>query len=705
MKKRFISIRFKLIGIIFGIFAILEGISIPISYAIVRDNEINLQNNRMSECMDTLSSVFAETSIGSAIDLDKRAFQKIYPNYKDQVLIPGTPEFDAYLEDYQNTKKQMAPLGMTSIGTYHDILLKNLESLVVPTNSDYLYIGVYDSSNNVFLVSIGAIRNTTLEKTKYANYYVESGYFFDFPYEKDENDTRFKHIDYVDPNKGKLFVTGQEVKYIDDSDEDPIQYLVISETRMEAIEANINSFVLRFILISVISMAILFIGVMIYLDFSLVKKVRRISNSLNDTTEKMKNNEFEVGFKESKARYKDELIVLNNDLFFMESELINYVNNLKEAISNEQKVKAELDLSREIQLTSLPNTIIYNENIGISPLILPAKEVGGDLYDYFNVDENRICVVIGDVSGKGVPAALFMMKAKALIKQEILSKKTLEESLIKINNELSENNDRCLFITAIIGIIDTNSGQMELINCGHDLMFATNTNGFFKPKLNMNIPLGLMKDYEFNKDVHQFKPGNTIFMCTDGVSEAQNSESILFGEEAILSKLNELKDLPNPFINQAILDSVLKYEEGHDQDDDICMLSFTFKPTIMPITNQINEMEKVNELIDKKTSEIKNKDAVSELKIIADELISNVIKHAYKGEDNEIFIEVINTDNSMILKIYDTGEEFNPFDYENPDRKEDDIGGLGIQIVKNIASKFNYKRIQNTNVIEIVKEF
>lgn len=702
-KKRIFGIKAKVFLITFGIISIIIGSSVPISYFQFRKNEIQNQTELGTKSITSLTKTFSQDMVDGLIEFDYRAYAEVRDSYSGD-LVPGTQATDTYLKNFQAKRQEIEGLGMTQFGTFRSIISNMLESILTPSNSNYLYFGFYSNLRKEFVVCMG----TTDVPSKTIPYNVNShvvseGYSFKTDYEVLTRNL-IKGLITNDPYKGEIFVNGGRIVFSEELDipGDILEYWVFTEMSMSVINASANRFIITYLIIAAIILVALFIILFILLNFFFVRRLSRISANAQRVTDNMRNDNFEISTFEVKKKHPDEIDLLTNDLAYMQNVLKDYVDNLKVAISNEEKIRSELELSSQIQASSLPQKSIVDNNLSINAKMKPAKEVGGDLYDYFYIDKNRFAFLIGDVSGKGVPAALFMMRAKTLIKHAIASDQSLGEVVRKINNILCDGNTTNLFITAFIGIVHINENKLEYVNCGHEPILMKKNNLYDTIEEKGGIPLGLVTDFEYESDYISLNEGDAFFLYTDGVSEAQDKDSNLFGLENIKQNLNILSDLPISFLTKEMLKVVLDYETGHEQDDDICIISFQYKIHSTKIKNDINEMEKVADFVNETLKDYPE-EFVSEIQIMLDELVSNIIYYGYKDKDEDIFVQIAKNKKEVTISLFDQGVEFNPFEKESQESDGSKVGGLGIHIVNNLSSSRSYKRVNDTNIIVISK--
>ena len=244
-------------------------------------------------------------------------------------------------------------------------------------------------------------------------------------------------------------------------------------------------------------------------------------------------------------------------------------------------VQADLDIASKIQTDALPKVFPPYEHhleVELYASMDTAKEVGGDFYDCFEIDDSRVCFVMADVSGKGVPAALFMMTAKTMIKDYAMLKNDTAEIFTSVNKYLSENNDAGMFATAWIGIIDTQNMTLQYTNAGHNYPYIAHSGeGFTELKKKHGLFLAGMDDTEYRKTELQLKKGDTLFLFTDGLTEAHNSADEQYETERLNEFLNSASDRCGKTLLPKIKRSVDEFAGDREQFDDITMMVINIK--------------------------------------------------------------------------------------------------------------------------------
>ena len=283
---------------------------------------------------------------------------------------------------------------------------------------------------------------------------------------------------------------------------------------------------------------------------------------------------------------KDEVVSLAQKncqvvIDLMQLSCRRFIENIKREVEAKERIKSELRIAHQIQTSMLPRNFPPfpdKKQFDIYAIMNPAKEVGGDFYDFFLIDDHRLCFLIGDVSGKGVPAALFMAISKALLKTEALRGISLDEVLTRVNNSLAPDNDNAMFVTVLCVLLDIQTGEITLSDGGHNLPLVGNSkDGFDYIELPKSMVIGVMENVNFQTKKMTLKPGDTIFLYTDGVTEAMNPEKELFSEERLRAEMINRKDKDIEEIIHSIREEIRIFAGYEQQSDDITMLAVTFK--------------------------------------------------------------------------------------------------------------------------------
>lgn len=276
---------------------------------------------------------------------------------------------------------------------------------------------------------------------------------------------------------------------------------------------------------------------------------------------------------------KDETNVLANSFLAMTQKMKEYIINITEITAEKERIGAELNVATKIQADMLPKIFPPfpdRNEFDVYAQMTPAKEVGGDFYDFFLVDDDHLAIVIADVSSKGVPAALFMVIAKTLIKNHAMSLESLGDVFYKVNNQLCEGNEEGMFVTAWMGVVTLSTGELEFVNAGHNPQLLMNTDDYDWIKAQPGFVLAGLEGIPYSSEKLKLKHGARIFLYTDGVTEAQNTANELYGEERLLDSLNRNGHLPLQQMLASVRTDIDTFVGEAEQFDDITMLAFEF---------------------------------------------------------------------------------------------------------------------------------
>jgi len=350
----------------------------------------------------------------------------------------------------------------------------------------------------------------------------------------------------------------------------------------------------------------------------------------------------------------------------------------------------------------------------------PAREVGGDFYDFFFIDENRLCVCIGDVSGKGVPAALFMAVTRTLIKARATDDTSTASIITRVNDEISRDNKAYMFITIFLGILNTVTGELIYTNAGHNPSLIRRAKGAVERLDPLHGPVvGAREGLAYKEDSVSVSEGDVLLMYTDGVTEARNRAEEFFEEQRLTDLFSTGEFDSAEAVVETTVSKVKQFEDGADQFDDITVMALQFLkqpqaveiPVLdMTLINQLTEIDRFKESFNAFSEENKIPTPIRrELNMVFDELLNNVISYAYQDDgEHEIEVRVEVARERLVVSIADDGIPFNPFDADKPDTglalEERTLGGLGIHLVLKVMDKVSYKRRTDKNVLTLVKK-
>uniref|UniRef100_UPI004055E09E SpoIIE family protein phosphatase n=1 Tax=Agathobacter sp. TaxID=2021311 RepID=UPI004055E09E len=287
-----------------------------------------------------------------------------------------------------------------------------------------------------------------------------------------------------------------------------------------------------------------------------------------------------ISKKLSEIHTKDEIQTLSETLLKMEVDITQYIDNLTYVTAEKERIGAELNVATQIQADMLPRifpAFPERSEFDIFASMNPAKEVGGDFYDFFLVDENHLAMVVADVSGKGIPAALFMVITKTLIKNEAQMGKSTKEVIEAVNNQLCQNNEAEMFVTAWMGILEISSGKITAVNAGHEYPIVKHAGGNFEVLEDPHgFVMAIMPDMEHEAYEIRMQKGDSIFVCSDGALDAINKDEQQFGQKRLLDTLNSLPNGTTKEILHEVQAGIADFVGETEQFDDITLLCMTY---------------------------------------------------------------------------------------------------------------------------------
>ena len=451
-------------------------------------------------------------------------------------------------------------------------------------------------------------------------------------------------------------------------------------------------------------MEILIFAALFILIYFLIKKIiidnlRKINSTLSEITDGNLNVTVDV-------RSNEEFASLSDDINQTVSTLKRYIADAA------ARIDKELEFAKQIQYSALPAIFppFPNRNdFEIYAKMVTAKEVGGDFYDFYMLSEHTLAFMIADVSGKGIPAAMFMMRAKTTIKDLAESGLNPDEIFTVANKRLCENNDAGMFVTAWLGILDLKTGVVRFVNAGHNPPLVRHEDGEFEYlKARGGMVLAGMDGVKYRTNELSLSPGDMIFLYTDGVTEATNGSGELYGDDRLISLANQNITKNTKQLISAVKEGVDEFVGDAPQFDDITMLAVSLnyikgeeKITVIPNKKSFAAVQSFGEALTEKLAVMPK--IANKVNIAIDEIYSNIVN--YSGADIAVMKYEI-ADGKLILTFTDNGVQYNPLETKEPDvtlsAEERKIGGLGIFMVKKMTESMEYKYENEKNVLSIV---
>jgi len=349
------------------------------------------------------------------------------------------------------------------------------------------------------------------------------------------------------------------------------------EIPMTTLQTSIKAFIKRVVIISIIIVVILLALFVLLFTKKLINPIITIANEADSFAKNSEN----ISNKLPEISMNNEIGVLAESLYKLEIDVNEYIKNITKITAEKERIGAELDVAKQIQATSLPNIFPAfpdKTEFDIYATMNPAKEVGGDFYDFYLIDDDHLALTIADVSGKGVPAALFMMIAKTLLKNQSYFSNSPKNILEIVNNQLCENNKAEMFVTVWLGILELSTGKMVAANAGHEFPAICRADGQFELiKDKHGFVLAGMEDVRYKEYEFDVRPGDVLFVYTDGVPEATNSKNEMFGTDKMLDALNEMEATDIRAVLTNVRNRIDNFVGDAPQFDDITMLGIYYK--------------------------------------------------------------------------------------------------------------------------------
>jgi phosphoserine phosphatase RsbU/P len=383
---------------------------------------------------------------------------------------------------------------------------------------------------------------------------------------------------------------------------------------------------------------------------------------------------------------------------------------LKASLAAQEKIASELRIAREIQMSSIPHEYPALPGWDIHGVLQPAREVGGDFYDCALLDERRLYVTLGDVSDKGVPAALFMAATKTRLGASVAAASSPAAVLTRVNRDTARNNDQCMFVTVWCGILDLGSGRITYANAGHNPPAVRRADGRVEFLDIASAPaLGIDEDAAYREGTTTLEPGDVLVMYTDGVTEALDVRQELFSEDRLrtelaASGLRDARDLAG-----RVLARVAAFAGEAPQADDIALLVLRRGPAGLRLASRLSELPRLAVEVARLGREHGlPEEVVSDLTLALEEAVSNVIRHGYGDRpDGLISVTFRATGESIVVTVEDAAVGFDPLKHPEPDLtvpvEARPAGGMGVYLIKRLMDEVDYRVYDGRNVLTLTK--
>jgi len=394
---------------------------------------------------------------------------------------------------------------------------------------------------------------------------------------------------------------------------------------------------------------------------------------------------------------------------------------------HKERMEEELRVGHDLQLSMVPRTFPAfpkRDDVSVYATLRPARELGGDFYDFFFVDADHLFFCVGDVSDKGVPAALFMAVAKTLIRARSADDPSPARLVTYLNGELARDNDKCMFVTLFAGCLNTTNGDLVYTNAGHDPPYVRGVDGSLQHLGERHGPLaGVALGVIYGEARRRLAPGDVLVVFTDGVTEARDAGAQLFSEERTAEVVQAGDAMSAAAIVDRLVSGVEAFTRDAEQADDITILAVQFRPPpplvasegdLLPVEtvvigNRSSDLAAVDAILDRLAERTRlPPDTMSEIRIVCDEVLTNVLAHGFPHEaEHDIRVSLEMAGRRLVLTVSDDGVPFDPLTAAPPDTsrplEQRTVGGLGIHLVRHLVDQMTYERRGDRNVLTLVK--
>ena len=542
-----------------------------------------------------------------------------------------------------------------------------------------------------------------------------------------DGSTEIYNISYTD-KYGWLCTTGVPIF----NDDGSIASFILADVSLEELLQGMRSFTILYTIATILTVLLLGFLLSRHIRKNMVEPINMIAEAAEAYVKDKKDGGTlsENHFKGLGIDTGDEIENLYFTLSDMEKDLNAYEEDLTKAIQEQQRIGTELDLAKRIQEDMLPTIFPpfpERKDFDVYASMIPAKEVGGDFYDYFLIDDDHLCIIMADVSGKGVPAALFMMASKILLKTTAMAIPEPGKILARVNNQICSNNSLEMFVTAWLGILELSTGKLTAANAGHEYPIIRQHGGRYELYRDRHgFVMGGMEGMEYKEYEVLLKPGSEVFLYTDGVTEATSEKNEQFGTKRLLESLNsglapELKG-----VLERVNDAVDVFVGDAPQFDDITMLCLYYAGADatdsseeqreerymkeMTLEATVGNIPIVTDFINTELEALEcPMKAQMQIDIAVDELFGNIAQYAYDPLTGPATVRVEVDDDPMavIITFIDHGKPYDPLAGKEPDitlnAEDREVGGLGVFLVKKTMDEITYEYKNGQNILKIRK--
>jgi len=457
--------------------------------------------------------------------------------------------------------------------------------------------------------------------------------------------------------------------------------------------------------------------------YFLVNRISRPLNQLTAYTQSFAAKDFDpdagipTAIEALPQQSRDEIGKLAESFINMKRRLQGYLHDLRETMAANERIESELEIAHDIQMSMVPKTFPpfpRRPEFDIYATLVPAREVGGDFYDFFLIDDQRLCFAVGDVSGKGIPASLFMALTKTMFRASGEHRDATADGILSaLNRDIYRDNDSCMFVTMFCGILDVRTGRVDFSNAGHNLPYVV-TNGKVTALTNPGgMALGVASSANLRAGHVVLSAGDKLVLYTDGVTDSMDESEALFTQGRLETTLHRGSFDSSRAVVEEVISDVRRFSAGAPQADDMTLLVLGYMGPREPeqstvsvqLTNDPSEVQRLSDIVtDFAAQHNVPAELLLRVNLVLEEIITNVISYGYDDDlEHEISVRLSWQDPRIELEIKDDGRPFNPLEAPEPQADtpllERPVGGWGIHLIRKMMDHLGYRREGDKNCL------
>ena len=439
--------------------------------------------------------------------------------------------------------------------------------------------------------------------------------------------------------------------------------------------------------------------------FSLILMRQVVINPIQNLSIEMRNyvKDRENSRERRKRRryFEDEISDIEDSFDEMTADISGYLSDIEQLTKDRVQNQTQLDIARKIQCGIVPEEyILPGDGYDIYGFEKPARSVGGDFYDVFEIDPEKVCIIVGDISGKGISAALFMVMVKTELREKLKAGRGLADALMDVNRDICMANPENMFATVFVSVLDTKTGFLTYANAGHNQPLILCGEPYFLP-VKTGTAMGLFDDIEIYEEEIQLRSGEGILIYTDGITEAIDGDKCLFGEERLKASAKDAytamgEDCSAVKLAKCVISAVSDHSGEEEQFDDITCTAAFFRKKDEVMTELKPDLESFSVIKNEILGALGNSDCTRTIIMVCEEIYANIV--SYSGAD-EVSYSISRAGDTYSVTFLDNGIPFDPVNSELPDKEIDelDTGGMGIKLARLYSREMIYQRADDRN--------